>query len=108
MISVVIPVYNSEATLHELVSRLAAVLPGVADSFEVVLVNDGSHDESWTIIVQFARAHPFVRGLDLERNYGQHNALLAGIRAARGSIIVTMDDDLQHPPEELPGLLAAL
>ena len=108
MISVVVPVYNSQTTLRELVGRLAAVLPDVGDSFEAVLVNDGSRDGSWQVIVELARTHSFVRGLDLSRNYGQHRALLAGIRAARGGMIVTMDDDLQHPPEELPQLLAAL
>lgn len=82
MVSVVVPVYNSETTLRELVSRLAVVLSGVADSFEVVLVNDGSRDGSWQKIVELTQMHSFVRGLDLRRNYGQHNALLAGIRAA--------------------------
>jgi undecaprenyl-phosphate 4-deoxy-4-formamido-L-arabinose transferase len=108
MVSVVVPVYNSETTLRELVSRLAVVLPRTTDSFEVVLVNDGSRDGSWQTIVELAQAYSFVRGLDLQHNYGQHNALLAGIRAARGNSIVTMDDDLQHPPEELPRLLTAL
>ena len=102
------PVYNSQATLPTLIDRLAAVLPGVADRFEVVLVNDGSHDGSWEAIGQAARKHAWVRGINLMRNYGQHNALLAGIRAARYAVTVTMDDDLQHPPEEIPRLLAAL
>jgi len=71
-------------------------------------VNDGSSDGSWERIVEAARADRRVRGLDLARNYGQHNALLAGIRAARGGTIVTIDDDLQNPPEEIPRLLAKL
>jgi undecaprenyl-phosphate 4-deoxy-4-formamido-L-arabinose transferase len=104
----VVPVYNSQATLPALIDRLAAVLPGVADRFEVVLVNDGSHDQSWEAIGQAARKHAWVRGINLMRNYGQHNALLAGIRAARCAVTVTMDDDLQHPPEEIPRLLETL
>jgi glycosyltransferase involved in cell wall biosynthesis len=107
-LSVVVPVYNSQASLPTLVERLGAVLPTVADRFEVVLVNDGSRDESWEGIAQASRKHGWVRGLNLMRNYGQHNALLAGIRAARFAVVVTMDDDLQHPPEEIPRLLDAL
>jgi undecaprenyl-phosphate 4-deoxy-4-formamido-L-arabinose transferase len=107
-VSVVIPVYNSQATLPELVARLAGTLEARALPFEVLLVNDGSRDGSWDRIVELARAYPEVRGIDLGRNYGQHNALLCGIRAARHPAIVTMDDDLQHPPEEVPRLLVAL
>src|SRR6185436_9326077 len=69
---------------------------------------DGSPDGTWTVIQQLARQHPFIRGIRLMRNYGQHNAVLCGIRAACGGIIVTMDDDLQNPPEEIPRLLAKL
>jgi glycosyltransferase involved in cell wall biosynthesis len=104
----VIPVYNSQLMLPELVDRLAAVLPGVAARFELVLVNDGSRDASWEGICQVARKYPWIRGINLMRNYGQHNALLAGIRAGRYAVTVTMDDDLQHPPEEIPVLLEAL
>lgn len=107
-ISVVVPVYNSEATLPELVQRLERALPTVAKSYEVILVNDGSRDCSWAVVSKLAAEYPWVRGIDLMRNYGQHNALLAGIRAARHEIIVTMDDDLQHPPEEIPHLLAKI
>ena len=106
--TIVIPVYNSEATLPALIDQLATILPGVATRFEVVLVNDGSRDLSWEAICQAARKYAWVRGISLMRNYGQHNALLAGIRAARYAITVTMDDDLQHPPEEIPLLLGAL
>jgi glycosyltransferase involved in cell wall biosynthesis len=73
-----------------------------------VLVNDGSADDSWAKITDLASRYPNLRGLDLLRNYGQHNALLAGIRAARGDAIVTIDDDLQHSPEDIPRLLAEL
>jgi undecaprenyl-phosphate 4-deoxy-4-formamido-L-arabinose transferase len=106
--SVVIPVYNSQASLPALIERLSGVLPTVVDRFEVILVNDGSRDESWDGICQAARKHSWARGINLMRNYGQHNALLAGIRAARFPVVVTMDDDLQHPPEEIPRLLETL
>lgn len=107
-ISVVVPVYNSELILPELVKRLQPVLAAVAPEYELVLVNDGSRDQSWKIIQELSRSLPWVRGVNLMRNYGQHNALLCGIRAARFDTIVTMDDDLQHPPEEIPALLAEL
>jgi undecaprenyl-phosphate 4-deoxy-4-formamido-L-arabinose transferase len=108
MVSVIIPVYNGSRTLGELLERLSQVLPQAAERFEVICVNDDSRDDSWQTITGLARRWPWLRGLDLMRNYGQHNALLAGIRAAQGAILVTMDDDLQHPPEEVPRLLAAL
>jgi glycosyltransferase involved in cell wall biosynthesis len=109
-ISVVIPVYNSEQTLDALLERLSAVLDASAGvgSFEVILVNDASRDASWQAIVRLAERYPWLRGIDLMRNYGQHNALLCGIRAARFDKIVTLDDDLQNPPEEIPVLLARL
>ncbi len=107
-LSVVVPVYNSEATLIELVSRIEMVLRRLSPRFEVVLVNDGSRDRSWDVIRKLAEQHGWVRGIDLMRNYGQHNALLCGIRAAQFEIIVTLDDDLQNPPEEIPRLLERL
>lgn len=107
-ISVVVPVFNSEGTLDELVSRLKTVLSQFADEWEIILVNDGSQDESWRLVCKVARQYSWIRGIDLMRNYGQHNALLAGIREAQYSVIVTMDDDLQNPPEEIPLLLAKL
>ena len=107
-ISIVIPVYNSSETLPVLISRLETVLIQLAEAYEVLLVNDGSQDNSWDVIVQLSKKHDWVRGINLMRNYGQHNALLAGIRAAKYEIIVTMDDDLQHPPEELPKLCAEI
>ncbi|MDP9121434.1 MAG: glycosyltransferase family 2 protein [Acidobacteriota bacterium] len=108
-LSVVVPVYNSEATLAELVRRLEPVLAAAAPaSFEIILVDDGSRDGSWQMITGLAATRPHLRGINLMRNYGQHNALLCGIRAAAGALVVTLDDDLQHPPEEIPNLLAAL
>jgi glycosyltransferase involved in cell wall biosynthesis len=91
-----------------LVQRLEPVLRATADAYEAILVNDGSSDGSWAVVEELARERSWVRGIDLMRNYGQHNALLCGIRAARHAIVVTIDDDLQHPPEEIPALLAEL
>lgn len=107
-ISVVVPVYRSEAILPELVQRIAQVLPGLAGDYELVLVNDCSPDGSWQIISRLQKQHAWICGINLMRNYGQHNALLCGIRSARCEVIVTMDDDLQHPPEEIPKMLAQL
>lgn len=103
-----VPVFNGSATLLELVRRCHATLAECASAYELVLVNDASTDNSWPLIEELAASDPAVRGIDLARNYGQHNALLAGIREARCETIVTLDDDLQNPPEEIPALLAAL
>ena len=105
-LSVVVPIYNGAATVDLLVERLTAALGADGRRFEIILVNDGSHDDSWTRIEALAQQSDVVRGIDLMRNYGQHNALLCGIRAARHKFVVTMDDDLQHPPEEISRLLA--
>ena len=105
-LSVVVPIYNGAATVDLLVERLTAALRADGRRFEIILVNDGSHDDSWTRIEALAQQSDVVRGIDLMRNYGQHNALLCGIRAARHEFVVTMDDDLQHPPEEISRLLA--
>jgi glycosyltransferase involved in cell wall biosynthesis len=107
-LSVVVPVYNSAATVSLLARRIDEALASMGIDYELVLVNDGSRDESWPRIVDVARGDSRVHGLNLARNYGQHNALLAGVRAARHGVIVTLDDDLQNPPEEIPKLLAKL
>jgi undecaprenyl-phosphate 4-deoxy-4-formamido-L-arabinose transferase len=104
-ISVLVPVFNSELSLANLVARLCPVLSQTGEKFEAVLVNDGSRDGSWDVIGRLSRSHDWVRGIDLMRNYGQHNALLCAIRAARFDKVVTLDDDLQNPPEEIPLLL---
>src|SRR3954462_2603500 len=97
-LSVVIPVYRAEQSLPLLRSRLLAVLDGLRCRAEIIFVEDAGGDGSWAAIEGFAAQDARIRGLRLARNYGQHNALLCGIRAARGSIVVTMDDDLQNPP----------
>lgn len=107
-ISIVVPVYNSEESLPELVARLDAALSASTAVWEVIFVDDGSRDGSWRAVTALAAAHPQVRGLRLMRNYGQHNALLAGIRSALHPVIITMDDDLQHRPEDVMALVGAL
>lgn len=107
-LAIVIPVYNGAATLPALIERLLPVVRASGAPYEIILVNDGSRDGSWAAIEALSGRHPEIRGIDLMRNYGQHNALLCGIRASRHDVIVTMDDDLQQPPEEIPRLLAKL
>ena len=108
-VSVVIPVYNAANTLRELVARLIAVLDRLGNQYDLILVDDGSRDGSWGVLQDLQRSHANrVVAIQLMRNYGQHNALMCGFRHAAGNYIVTMDDDLQHPPEEVPHLLNAI
>lgn len=107
-ISVVIPCYGSAQSLSPLVERLHPVLRSITDSYEIILVVDDPPDDTWRIASQLANAYPHTRAIQLARNYGQQNAYFAGIRAARYDVVVTMDDDLQHPPEEIPTLLGGL
>lgn len=107
-LSVVIPVYRSEKTLKDLTARLVNICSELKSDFEILLVNDGSPDNSWNVVSELSRLFPEVRGLSLMRNFGQHNALLCGIREARFDVIITLDDDLQNPPEEIPKLLNKL
>ncbi len=107
-LSIVVPVYNSEESLPILLDSLAELLPTLVRKFEVILVNDASRDRSATVIERAAEERTWVVGIHLMRNFGQHNALLAGIRNARYETIVTMDDDLQNPPAEVPRLLTKL
>ncbi len=107
-ISVVIPCYRSAATIPALLERLHPVLDECAERCEVILVVDGSPDDTWHVARAASTRYDRVEAIRLSRNFGQHNALLAGIRSAGGDLVVTMDDDLQHRPEEIPSLLAAL
>jgi glycosyltransferase involved in cell wall biosynthesis len=107
-VSVIVPCYRSGATLPRLIDRVVKVMNAINKPFEVVLVEDGSGDATWRVIESAVVADARVRGIRLSRNYGQHNALLCGIRAAQYSSCVTLDDDLQNPPEEIPRLLGAL
>jgi len=104
-VSVVIPVYNEEANLEPLFERLEPVLEGVGRPYEVVFIDDGSRDRSLEILCRLQEKHDAVRVIQLNRNYGQHAAVFAGLDHARGDVIVTLDADLQNPPEEIPRLL---
>jgi glycosyltransferase involved in cell wall biosynthesis len=107
--SVVIPVYRSADTLRELARRLCLVLDGAGAAYEIVFVDDGSPDASWQVLQELCAAQPGrVVAVQLMRNYGQHNALMCGFRHACGEYVITMDDDLQNPPEEIPKLIATL
>jgi undecaprenyl-phosphate 4-deoxy-4-formamido-L-arabinose transferase len=105
-LSVVVPVYRSERTLRTLVDRISASLAN--QDYEIILVDDASGDGTWREISTISKGNTRVKGLRLGRNSGQHSALLAGVRSARFATIVTLDDDLQNPPEEISKLLAAL
>lgn len=104
----VVPAYRSAASLPELVRELEPVLEAATAQYELILVDDGSSDGTWDVIQELAQGREWIKGVRLMRNYGQHNALLCGIRRARFELILTMDDDLQHPPEEIPKLLERL
>jgi glycosyltransferase involved in cell wall biosynthesis len=108
-VSIIVPVYNSEGSLSALVAEVHSVLDPLGMPYEMILVNDGSRDQSWQVIERLVSENTGrVRGIKLMRNYGQHNALLCGIRAAKNEICVTMDDDLQHPASAIPQILAKL
>ncbi|HRY36093.1 MAG TPA: glycosyltransferase [Smithellaceae bacterium] len=106
-VSVVIPVYNEEANLTALMGRLLPVMNDMGKSFEVILIDDGSQDNSLKLLKEFAST-PRVRVVELTRNYGQHAAIMAGFSIVRGDMIVTMDADLQNPPEEIPNLVRVM
>ena len=108
-LSVVIPVYNAEHTLSQLIRRLLDVLKSTDRSFEIVLVNDGSQDRSWQILCELQQKHSeHLIVVELMRNYGQHNAIMCGFRESSGRYVITLDDDLQNPPEEIPLLVDAI
>jgi polyisoprenyl-phosphate glycosyltransferase len=104
-VSIVVPMYCEEGNVVALVSRVQAVLRGVDFSFELILVDDGSDDRTWEQIQAVASLQPWVRGIRLSRNFGHQHALLAGLNHASGRAIVSMDGDLQHPPEFIPQLV---
>ena len=107
-ISVIIPVFRSQDSLSELHQRLTNILLLQNFSFEILFIEDCGGDNSWEIILEIIKRDQNAKGFRMTRNFGQHNALLAGIRMARGRLIVTLDDDLQHPPEELPKLFSQI
>lgn len=111
LFSVVIPIFNEEENMIELHARLTKVLEGLCaeeghpkDSFEIILVDDGSRDKSWPLIAELHGQDARVKGLSFSRNFGHHAAITAGIDSAQGQTVILMDGDLQDPPEELPRL----
>ncbi|OGX03236.1 MAG: ribonuclease III [Omnitrophica bacterium RIFCSPLOWO2_12_FULL_50_11] len=109
-LSIVVPVYRSESILPSLVGEVRAAMleQGLQDDFELVLVNDASTDGSWMRIKQLAEEHKFIVAISLTKNFGQHNATMAGLNYARGDVVVIMDDDLQHSPSAISSLLDGL
>ncbi len=107
-VSVIVPVFRAEQTLRDLYCQITSAMMVITPVFEIIFVEDDGGDRSWSIIASLVGTDPRVRGIRMSRNYGQHNALLCGIRAARHDIIVTMDDDLQHPVSEIAPMLTAL
>ena len=109
-LSIVIPVYRSEKILSKLVEEISIAIQniGILHSFELILVNDFSPDRSWSVIMEQAQKHKFVKGINLRKNFGQHNATMAGLNNVSGKFVVIMDDDLQHPPKAIGDMLDAL
>ena len=107
-ISVVIPVYNSEDCLDELTRRLFDVLDNLGKDYEIVLVNDCSRDNSWVKIAKLCRTNNRIKGISLKKNFGQDNAIMAGLNYSTGKSLIIMDDDLQHDPADIPALLSGL
>ncbi len=106
-LSVVIPVYNEEPGLQKLMERLRPVMESLRKSYEIVLVDDGSRDNSLSILKKFAE-QPGIKVVELTKNYGQHAAIFAGFSVSQGEIVITMDADLQNPPEEIPRLVQVM
>ena len=107
MISVVIPVYNEEKNLPLLMDRLEAALRGMGQAYEIIYVDDGSRDNSLEVLKGFI-GRDGVRVLELTRNYWQHSAIISGFSVVRGDIVVTIDADLQNPPEEIPSIVRVM
>jgi glycosyltransferase involved in cell wall biosynthesis len=107
-LSIVVPVYRSADCLPELARRVEQDLAGRFDTYELILVNDDSPDTSWDVIRSLTQSHPFVVGLNLRKNVGQDNAIMAGLHHAAGHVVVIMDDDLQHDPSHIVALCQQL
>ncbi len=107
MISLVIPVYNEEKNIAALMERLTPIMQGIGAPYEIILVDDGSSDGSLALLRKFA-TRPEVKVVELTRNYGQHAAIMAGFSLVKGEIVITLDADLQNPPEEIPRLVAKM
>lgn len=107
--SVIVPVFNSEASLEELFSRLSTVMDGIGRKYEFIFVDDCSLDDSWEVLKKIKQDHPeTLTAIRLAKNFGQHSATFCGFNFAKGNYIITIDDDLQCPPEEIPKLIKAM
>lgn len=107
-LSIVIPVYNSSNILPTLIEQLETALLNNISSYEILLVNDASTDGSWKTIEQLSKTKIYLKGMNLRRNTGHHNAVMAGLNHAQGGVIVLMDDDLQHSPSDVPALYSRI
>jgi len=106
--SVIVPVYNSAKMLEELTTRIHHTLKGLNSGYEIILVDDGSADDSWNVMCRIKSADPeFLKIIRLTKNFGQHNATFCGLEHASGELLITIDDDLQTPPEEITKLIAS-
>lgn len=104
-LSIVIPVYNSQSTLQQLHKRLTVALTKFGTSYEIIFIDDGSRDRSWNILCDLYKKDRKIRLIQLTRNFGQHNALMCGFAHTKGKYVITLDDDLQNPPEEIAKLV---
>ncbi len=107
-ISIVIPAYNEEDSLHPLMGELYPVMKEMGRPFEIIFINDGSKDQTLAILYDFFKRYPEVKVVDLNGNFGQHMAIMAGFEETRGDIIITLDADLQNPPDEIPNIVASM
>ena len=109
-VSIIVPVYNSSSMLEELVQRVNKTMSNLdfENDYELLLINDCSEDNSWKTIVRLIEQFPFIKGINLTENFGQHNAIMAGLNICIGEYIITIDDDLQHPPEFFSNILNKL
>ena len=109
-VSVIVPVFNSSLMLEELCERIFKIMNELelTNNFELIMINDSSYDDSWNKICELAKNYNFILGINLKENFGQHNAIMAGLNNCKGKFIITLDDDLQHPPEFFPNILEAL
>ena len=107
-VSVLVPILNEEESLRELHARLSTTLGALGKTYEIIYINDGSTDNTQQILEEFHTADSHVRVVEFNRNYGQHMALLAGMERSQGEIVITIDADLQNPPEEIPRLVTKI
>ena len=99
MFSIIIPAFNSEASLEELINKIIENISKLTLNFEIIIIDDASKDSTWLKINTLSKKNKKIKGYKFQKNYGQHHAILYGLKKSKGQILITMDDDLQHPPE---------